>query len=72
MAITIRDVLARRWRLELLDWRLTNELVPIVAELMGAELNWSPEEQERYVGQYQALLATFIREAGLTTKLVTA
>jgi glycerol-3-phosphate dehydrogenase len=72
MAVTIRDVLARRWRLELLDWRLTSELTSVVAELMAAELNWSLEEQGKYVRQYQALLATFIREAGLTAKLVTA
>ncbi|QKZ12023.1 glycerol-3-phosphate dehydrogenase/oxidase [Spirosoma sp. KUDC1026] len=72
MAVTIRDVLARRWRLELLDWRLTSELAPAVAELMASELSWSPDEQATYIRQYQALVATFIRQAGLRTDLITA
>ncbi|GAB3749577.1 glycerol-3-phosphate dehydrogenase/oxidase [Spirosoma pomorum] len=72
MAVTIRDVLARRWRLELLDWRLTSDVTPVVADLMATELNWSLNEKHQYVKYYQTLIADFIQKAGLQKNLITA
>jgi glycerol-3-phosphate dehydrogenase len=72
MAVTIRDVLARRWRLELLDWRLTSDVTPVVADLMATELAWSLNEKDRYIKQYQTLITGFIQKAGLEENLITA
>lgn len=66
MAVTPRDVLARRWRLELSDWQLTGQLVPQVAGLMATELGWGNAYRDAQVSSYQSLLASFIKQAGLT------
>ncbi|MFD2572587.1 glycerol-3-phosphate dehydrogenase/oxidase [Spirosoma soli] len=71
MAVTLRDVLARRWRLELSDWRLTAQLVPQVAELMAPELGWSDEYCREQVASYQHLLASFMNKASLVAERVT-
>ena len=67
MAVTLRDVLARRWRLELSDWQLTARLTPQVADLMAAELGWSETHHAKQVVSYQSLLAGFEQQAGLST-----
>ena len=67
MAVTLRDVLARRWRLELSDWQLTARLTPQVADLMAAELGWSQAHCAQQVALYQSLLASFALQAGLST-----
>ncbi|WP_020597087.1 glycerol-3-phosphate dehydrogenase/oxidase [Spirosoma panaciterrae] len=68
MAMTLRDVLARRWRVELSDWQLTARLAPRVAQLMADELGWSPSHRTEQIQAYQHLLNTFIQEAGLSTE----
>lgn len=67
MAVTLRDVLARRWRLELSDWQLTARLAPQVADLMATELGWSAIYRAEQLQIYQDLLATFMKQAGLTS-----
>ena len=66
MAVTLRDVLARRWRLELADWQLTARLTPQVADLMAPELGWSDTHRTEQVASYQSLLTSFAQQAGLT------
>ena len=66
MAMRLRDVLARRWRLELADWQLTASLTPQVADLMAAELGWSETHRTEQVALYQSLLASFAKQAGLS------
>lgn len=68
MAVTLRDVLARRWRLELSDWQLTIRVLPVVAELMARELDWSDQHRQQQIDSYQSLLNTFLKRAGLTTE----
>ncbi|MBN8824706.1 MULTISPECIES: FAD-dependent oxidoreductase [unclassified Spirosoma] len=68
MAMTLRDVLARRWRVELSDWQLTIQLAPIVAHIMADELGWSTSYCTEQIQAYQQLLKTFIQEAGLSTE----
>ena len=68
MAVTVRDVLARRWRLELSNWQLTAQLTPQVADLMAAELSWSETHRTSQINAYQSLLATFTKQAGLTSE----
>lgn len=67
MAVTLRDVLARRWRLELADWQLTARLTPRIADLMAPELGWSDAHRTDQVNAYQTLLASFAEQAGLTS-----
>ncbi|GAB4040633.1 glycerol-3-phosphate dehydrogenase/oxidase [Spirosoma jeollabukense] len=66
MAVTLRDVLARRWRLELSDWQRTAQLAPQVADLMATELAWSDTYRIKQIQVYQRLLASFAKQAGLT------
>ncbi len=68
MAVTLRDVLARRWRLELANWQLTAQLTPQVADFMAAELSWSDAYRTSQVSSYLSLLATFAKQAGLTSE----
>lgn len=57
--LTIRDFLARRIRLELLDWEATKLAIPIVADLMAQELGWSIEFKSRQIKEYQLLINSF-------------
>lgn len=66
MAVTLRDVLARRWRLELSNWQLTAQLTPQVASLMASELMWDDAHRVKQIQVYQNLLESFIKQAGLT------
>ena len=65
MAVTLRDVLARRWRLELANWQLTAHILPRVADLMGSELSWTADQKAEHITTYQNLLASFAKQAGL-------
>jgi glycerol-3-phosphate dehydrogenase len=65
MAVTLRDVLARRWRLELANWRLTAQITPQIAGLMGPELGWSDGYGQQQVRDYRQKLMAFTQEAGL-------
>ncbi|WP_338874632.1 FAD-dependent oxidoreductase [Spirosoma sp. SC4-14] len=67
LAVRPRDVLARRWRLELADWQLTAQLTPAVASLMATELGWTDQVREKQIEEYRALLHSFFVKAGLTT-----
>lgn len=68
MAVRPRDVLARRWRLELSDWQLSASLTPQVVELMAAELGWPDTVCSEQIASYQTLLASFIDQAGLANR----
>ena len=72
MAVTLRDVLARRWRLEFSDWQLTARLAPVVAELMAAELHWTEFERTEKVLVIQHLLKSFMKTAGLPEQKLAA
>ena len=63
MAVTLRDVLARRWRVELSDWQLTARLAQPVADLMATELGWTDAHCRQQVGTYRELLASFAEQA---------
>lgn len=59
MAQTLRDFLARRIRLEILDWEAAKQAAPIVAQWMGRALGWSESEQKAHTSDYCALLDSF-------------
>ncbi|SEI72167.1 glycerol-3-phosphate dehydrogenase [Dyadobacter koreensis] len=66
MAVIPRDVLARRIRLEITDWKATLQVLPMVAELMATELGWDKAEKERHITEYARLLEHFMAEATTT------
>jgi len=68
MAVTPRDVLARRIRFEITDWEATLQVLPVVAELMAAELSWSNETTETQILAYSHQLKYFMTEATVGAK----
>ncbi|MFN0037841.1 MAG: glycerol-3-phosphate dehydrogenase/oxidase [Saprospiraceae bacterium] len=64
MALTVRDFLARRIRLESTDWESAKQAAPVVARLMGEELGWPEGEQQARAEEYVALLESFVQMAG--------
>jgi glycerol-3-phosphate dehydrogenase len=63
MACTLRDFLARRIRLEIIDWKTAKDVAPVVAFIMGNVLGWSDEQRLVEIDQYVALIDRFIKEA---------
>lgn len=63
MALEIRDFMARRIRLELLDWKGTKAAAPVVAKLMGSALGWSETEENEKAAAYIRLIADFENHA---------
>lgn len=58
---TLRDFLARRIRLEILDWKSTLLAIPIVAPVMALELGWTESEKQHQTDDYTRLLMSFLR-----------
>lgn len=65
MALDIRDFLARRIRLEILDWEAAQKAAPAVSKWMGATLGWPEAKIEAETRQYQSLIAQFEHISGL-------
>ncbi|WP_221393109.1 glycerol-3-phosphate dehydrogenase/oxidase [Dyadobacter sp. NIV53] len=63
MAVTPRDFLARRIRLEITDWDTTIRTLPIVADLMAVELNWTELQKQQHISDYISEIEKFISEA---------
>lgn len=63
MAMRPRDILARRIRLEITDWQATLACLPVVTTLMGKELGWEPQDQQRIMREYQEEIAYFRERA---------
>lgn len=61
MACTLRDVLARRIRLEILDWQAALDAIPATCALMTRELGWSDDTAQRYATDYSRQIADFQR-----------
>ncbi|HEV7350528.1 glycerol-3-phosphate dehydrogenase/oxidase [Telluribacter sp.] len=65
MAVTPRDILARRMRLEIMDWAGTLSCLPTVAELMAPVLGWTQSTTRQMVEEYGTYLTNVRREAGI-------
>jgi glycerol-3-phosphate dehydrogenase len=63
MAVTPRDFLARRVRLEITDWKATSNCASIVADLMSDELGWGEHEMNSQISAYTAEIRRFIANA---------
>lgn len=62
MAHTIKDVLARRWGVQLADWKQTRELIPVVGSIMAEKLGWTAEMQSLFVKDYLVELTLLEKE----------
>jgi glycerol-3-phosphate dehydrogenase len=60
MACTLRDVLARRMRLELKDWQTTLNVLPTIADIMQPELGWTDAEKALQIENYRSDLQRFV------------
>ncbi len=56
-ALHLDDVLARRTRISIESWDRGVDAAPVVADLMGDVLGWSPEQRQREVEHYVARVA---------------
>ncbi|MCE6991349.1 glycerol-3-phosphate dehydrogenase/oxidase [Dyadobacter sp. CY323] len=63
MAVTPRDFLARRIRLEITDWNETLKCLPVVTGLMALELGWSGQEKQKQEQDYDLQVRKFIVDA---------
>lgn len=63
MACTVRDFLARRIRLEILDWDVAQQVATKVAQAMGSELGWDQAQIEQEAAAYGSLVQRFRTEA---------
>ncbi|REA59448.1 FAD-dependent oxidoreductase [Dyadobacter luteus] len=63
MVETPRDFLARRTRLEIIDWKATLAALPVVAVLMAEELHWTEEQRASETTTYQQILNKFMAAA---------
>lgn len=63
MACTIRDVLARRVRLEFMDWQATLQAIPVVGNLLARELSWDELQTQSAIQEYQNKIQGFIQLA---------
>jgi glycerol-3-phosphate dehydrogenase len=52
LAFTLKDVIARRWGVQLADWQQAKELITPVAAFMAEKMGWNPEETAHYVNDY--------------------
>jgi len=66
MAQTLKDVLARRFGLEFIDWSTTYQITETVAELMGNELGWSTVDRQEAITYYRTELEGFRQSADLS------
>ena len=62
MACTPRDILARRMRIEFLDWQMTYDATPQVAEIMAKILGWNDEQKKQQIDNYQADIKIFLKQ----------
>ncbi len=59
-AFTVKDVLARRWGIQLTDWQQTLQLIPVVGNYLKENFGWSFQEQQLYIENYAAELKQMI------------
>lgn len=63
MALSIRDFLARRIRLEFSNWEASKQAALVVAALMGKEMGWNTDLITRFASDYQSLIEGFEEKA---------
>jgi glycerol-3-phosphate dehydrogenase len=57
MALSVADVCERRFRTHIFHRAVSEQIAPLVAEIMGTELGWTPAEQQRSLAEYLQICA---------------
>lgn len=65
MAITLRDVLARRLRMEITNWQATLDCLSTVSQLIQTELHWSDAVTAQNVDEYRLKLHKYVQDSGI-------
>ena len=65
MACTVKDVLNRRWGVQLFNWQQTLALINPVGKWMAFYFNWSDEERRLYIDDYEQEVKAMIRHMQL-------
>ena len=65
MAQTIEDVLCRRTGVQFHSWREAERAAPVVAQIIGRELDWSEAQTRDAVENYVASINRLLRSAGI-------
>ena len=66
MACTIKDVVARRFGAQLLNWQQTLELIPLVGNEMAIYFSWTEKEKQGNINLYLLEMQAMIKDASLT------
>jgi glycerol-3-phosphate dehydrogenase len=59
MAMKPRDFLARRTRLEIMNWQVAHDVCPTVCQIMSIELRWTAAKMQQEIMDYQQQIKTF-------------
>ncbi len=62
MAYTLKDVMARRWGVQLADWKQARQLAPVVCMYLANFFDWSESESEQYLKDYLSELSMLENE----------
>jgi len=65
MAQTIEDVLLRRIGVQFHGWKEAAKAAPVVAQLLGQEFGWSPEQSNQALGAYLTSIQHMLHSAGV-------
>jgi glycerol-3-phosphate dehydrogenase len=52
MACTVKDVVNRRWGLEITNWAQTIALIPLVGNVMAEYYKWNETQKKNYINKY--------------------
>lgn len=64
MAFTVKDVIARRWGVQLVNWERALALIDPVGSFMKHQFQWNESEEQRYIADYKNELLQLMRAAG--------
>jgi glycerol-3-phosphate dehydrogenase len=67
MVCKLRDIMARRIRLEICDWSAARDAAPAVCKLAGETLGWSAEKQRQETEYYINMIKSWAAKAGINT-----
>lgn len=60
MACTVKDVLNRRWGLEITNWQQTLDLIPVAGAFMSSYFEWDEASRQQYITGYAEEIKMFI------------
>lgn len=64
MAFTVKDVIGRRWGVQLVHWEHALALIDPVGAFMKQHFQWSQSQEQHYIAQYKNELLQLMRAAG--------